>query len=172
VGFPSECLGPFKQFSVTELFSELVMSELRSKIVKADGSVLEQVLESFRVGFVHLSLNAAMMHDHSTLNFILLRTDPRKEDFDFVWYESDEVTKGSLDFSVFMTSDVIKSLSAWYIQVSSIVGDGFSSHLNALSPRSPNSIQNSSDMHIECPVIGRVLYVCCCCHLANLALDK
>jgi hypothetical protein len=171
-GFSLGTSAPFKQLSATELFPDIAMPELRSEILRADRSALEQVLVSFRVGFVHLSLDAATMHGHSVLDFILLRTDPRKGDFDFVLYDSVDVTTGSLDFYASTTREVITNLDARHIHVRSIVGDGFSSQLNALSPRSPNSIQNSFDPSDECPLIKRVLYVYCSCHLANLALDK
>jgi hypothetical protein len=123
-GFSLAQPAAFRQLSVTELVPDITMSELRSEITKADRSSFEQVHGSLRVGFVHLSLDAATMNGHSMSDVILLHNDPRREALDFVLYKSVEVTTGTLNFYASETFNVIKSLLAKRIRVLSIVGDG------------------------------------------------
>jgi hypothetical protein len=150
-------------------FPKLSIRQLRSEIIEQDKSCLKSALQRFTTDYAHLSLDAGSFHGKSVLDFLILRTGS-EHDTDFLLFQSFDVVKATLEFYKDTTASVIESLDSMSIKIHSIVGDGFSSQFQGLSPTSPKSIQNSDDYCQRLPTIRNIFYIYCGCHLLNLAL--
>jgi hypothetical protein len=157
--------------SIGEHFPKVTIPQLRSEILRIDGDRLTQALERFESGYVHLSLDAATLHGNSILDFVLLRCTSSEPIMDFLLFESVNVSEASLDFYFSSTSRVLEHLRCKHINVLAIVGDGLAAQVGALSPASPNSIQNSEELLLQAPFLRNILYLHCCCHLLNLTIQ-
>jgi hypothetical protein len=159
-----------RALDATELFPKLSIRQLRAGILHDDGIGLTAAIVQFRSYFVHLSLDAASFHGNKILDFVLLQSDPRTRCIDYFLFDSQEISHGTQEFYATTTAEVITRLKENDIRIVSIVGDGLSSQIGALSPTAPSSIQNSDLYLSRFPYIRNILYIYCSCHLLNLAL--
>jgi hypothetical protein len=162
---------PPNSAATVEPFPKLTIPHLRSEIVRIDADRLTQALDRFESGYVHLSLDASTLHAKSILDFVLLRSTASDPVTDFLLFESVTVTEASRDFYSSETFAVLERLRGRDIQIRAIVGDGLAAQVGALSPESRSSIQNSEEFISQAPWIRNILYIHCCCHLLNLAVQ-
>jgi hypothetical protein len=143
---------------------------VRKTIADGDAARLRARLSRFKEGFCHLSVDAATVHGNSVLDIILLRTAGNESSADFFLLDSINAIEYTFEFYSSTVGTAIKRLTHDHIHIRSFVGNGHSSQISALSPASDSSIQNSPEYIERCPAIAAIFYMCCNCHLVNLAL--
>jgi hypothetical protein len=150
-------------------FPRLSFAKARKQILQIDAVQLENSLQLFEKGYVHLSLDAGTIHVNSIVDFVLLRTENLSKKSDFLLYRSVESIEANADFYRTRTCNVLRDLRARNIVVRSIVGDGLAAQLSALCHERPQSIQNNLDFLLCYPYVRNVYFIYCSCHLLNLA---
>jgi hypothetical protein len=103
------------------------------------------------------------------VDFVLLRTGPVFVPCEFILFKSaDSSTQSAnIDFYRDATFEVIKELNNRRIIVHSIVGDGLSPQLTALSHEAKDSLQNCEALCSRLPSIGKIDFIYCSCHRAR-----
>jgi hypothetical protein len=100
-----------------------------------------------------------------------MKSSMQSLDFSFLLFDSTTLINSEMLNYQTATIDILVRAHDQGINISSIVGDGFSSQLFGLSAEYPTAIQNDDVICEEHPWIKKICYIYCQCHLANLVIS-